>query len=288
MELLVSIQSIHDIPRYKELGMTGCILSCDYFATRQNHYFTKEEIVCAMQENKEVQFYTIVNRIFAQDELSQLEEFLVWCKEVEFAGIYYSDPAVYMLAKKYGMENILIYNQDTVLTNSLDIQGYLDLGIKRCVISREITLDEILTIMDRCEDKLELMVHGHMNLSYSKRRLLSCYFDEIGEVYSTDKMYTLEEETRKDKMYITQDEQGTHIFTGTRLQMVKELPVLLSLQAIRIDGVFMSSDEIADAIMYYAQILNGKDVNEVYDAFIAKDEELYTSGYLYQKTNIVK
>ena len=76
MELLTSIQSIRDIPRYKSLGMTGCILSCDYFATRQNHYFTKEEIVCAMQEHADVQFYTIVNRIFAQDELQQLEEFL--------------------------------------------------------------------------------------------------------------------------------------------------------------------------------------------------------------------
>ena len=36
--------------------------------------FTKDEIVCAMQENADVQIYTIVNRIFAQDELQQLEE----------------------------------------------------------------------------------------------------------------------------------------------------------------------------------------------------------------------
>ena len=288
MELLASVQNVQDIPRYKELGMTGCILSCDYFATRQNRYFTQEEIVDAMNAYKDVMFYTIINRIFAQDELLKLEEFLLWCKKMNFTGIYYSDPAVYMLAKKYDMEDCLIYNQDTVLTNSLDIQAYLDLGIQRCVISREITLDEILEIMNRCEAKLELMVHGHMNLSYSKRRLLSCYFDEIDKAYATDKVYTLEEETRKDKMFIMQDEQGTHIFTGTRLQMIKELVKLSSLQAIRIDGVFMSADEVADAIRYYHQVLMGKDANEVYDAFIANHTELYTSGYLYQKTNIVK
>ena len=281
MELIASVYSLNDIPRYQELGMTGCILSCDYFATRHGKYYTKEEIEQAVKENSGVQFYTNINRIFAQDEIELLDSHLAWCKEVGFAGIYYSDPAVYMVAKKMGIENILIYNQDTVLTNSLDIQGYLDLGIKRCVISREITLDEIKEIIRRCEDKLELLVHGHMNLSYSKRRLVSCYFDEIGADLDTNCMYTLEEETRKDKMFIVQDAQGTHIFTGTRLQMLSEVKDL-SLQAIRIETIFMSADEIAEAISAYSKVLNNQEVEGTFSG------ELYTSGYLYQKTNIVK
>ena len=279
MELITSVCSLHDIPQYKKLGMTGCILSCAYFATRHQVYFTKEEIALACALNPEVKFYTNINRIFAQDELEQLDAHMQWCKGMNFEGIYYSDPAVYMVAKKYGMQDRLIYNQDTVLTNSLDIQAYLDLGIKRCVISREITLDEIQEIIKRCDKKLELMVHGHMNLSYSKRQLVSCYFDEIEENYDTNCIYTLEEETRKDKMFIMQDEQGTHIFTGTRLQMVKELP-LLDIQAIRIDTIFMSAEEIATAIGWYHDVLNGKEV--------VLDDKAYTSGYLYQKTNIVK
>ena len=281
MELIASVYSLNDIPRYTELGMTGCILSCDYFATRHGKYYTKEEIEKAVKENTGIKFYTNINRIFAQDELELLKEHLTWCKEVGFAGIYYSDPAVYMVAKSLGIHDILIFNQDTVLTNSLDIQGYLDLGIKRCVISREITLDEIKGIISRCGPKLELMVHGHMNLSYSKRRLVSCYFDEIGADLDTNCMYTLEEETRKDKMFITQDDQGTHIFTGTRLQMLEEVKEL-NLQAIRIETIFMNAEEIAKAISAYNKVLNHEEVDTTFSG------ELYTSGYLYQKTNIVK
>ena len=61
--------------------------------------------------------------------------------------------------------------------------------------------------------------------------------------------------------------------------MVKELP-LLDIQAIRIDGIFMSAEEIARAIGWYSDVLNGKEV--------VLDDYAYTSGYLYQKTNIVK
>ena len=81
-------------------------------------------------------------------------------------------------------------------------------------------------------------------------------------------------------MFIVQDDQGTHIFTGTRLQMLSEVKDL-SLQAIRIETIFMSADEVAEAISAYSKVLNNEEV-------AAYSGDLYTSGYLYQKTNIVK
>lgn len=288
-QLIATVRDYHTISKAIELGMTGCILSCDFFATRQMGYFTKEEIAKAIVEYPELAIYTNINRIFVEDELLKLKEFLLWCSQHNLAGIYYSDPAVYMLAKELHIEDRLIYNQDTILTNHYDIQEYLQLGIQRCVISREITLEEIIAIIQNCGSHLELMIHGHTNLSYSKRRLLTNYFEEIKKDYPVDQIYLLEEESRNERMYIMQDEQGTHIFTGKCLQMVKELPLFMNqIDAVRIDGVFMSDEEVLDAIRFYASIINGQSTDEVYEAWIEPRKDQYHSGYLYTKTNISK
>lgn len=288
-QLIATLRNESMISKAVQKGMTGCILSCEYFATRQMHYFTREEITQVIENYPQLAVYTNINRIFVEDELPKLREFLVWCASQKLAGIYYSDPAVYMIAKELKIEQCLIYNQDTILTNRCDIQEYLSLGIQRCVISREITLDEIQQILKSCGTHLELMIHGHTNLSYSKRRLLSNYFEEIKQEYSVDEIYSLEEESRHERMYIMQDEQGTHIFTGKRLQMVKELPVLLNqLDAVRIDGFLMKDEEVLEAIEAYASIMNGTDAETVYNTWILPNREQYQSGYLYQKTNISK
>lgn len=287
-ELIVPISSNEQIKTLADIGARAMLFSCDFFATRQMAYFNKDEFIKNVNTCKELNLksYTVINRMFVESELNELKEYMVFLKDLAIDGIYYSDPAVYVIAVELNMLSMLIFNQDTILTNSCDISAYLNLGIKRCVISREITLDEISEITKHNQN-CELMIHGHMNLSYSKRMLAKAYFKEI-DVQSDSKVFTIIEEGREQKMYLYEDEQGTHIFTYECLQMVNELPMIMNdLKAVRIDGIFMNFQEILEATTNYVSIINGDDSSEVYDNWISNNED-YTSGYLYKKTNLVK
>ena len=287
-ELIVPISSNEQIKTLADAKATAMVFSCDFFATRQMAYFNKNEFIKNVNTCKELNLnsYTVINRMFVESELGELKEYMIFLRDLAISGIYYSDPAVYVIAVELDMVSMLIFNQDTILTNSCDISAYLNFGIKRCVISREITLEEISEIIKN-NHNCELMIHGHMNLSYSKRMLAKAYFEEIA-VQSDSKVFTIIEEGREQKMYLYEDEQGTHIFTYECLQMVNELPKIMNdLKAVRIDGIFMNFEEILEATTNYTSIINGGNSSEVYDSWISNNDN-YTSGYLYKKTNLVK
>ena len=289
-ELIAPLFRLDQIDELVQAKVSALTFSCDFFATKQERYFSQMEFESAVNSCHAlgIKAYTFVNRIFVEDELAKLDEYLKWLKKIGVDGIYYHDHAVYIIAKKYDLVPLLIFCHDTILTNSYDIKSYLDLGIKRCVISCDITLEEINEIV-ALNSNCELMIHGHINLADSKRELLSVYFDEINRENSTGP-YTIVEETREQKMYIYEDQQGTHIFTSECLQMVKELPLLVGkVGAVNINGLFVDYQNILVAARNYARIIEGEDADEIYQNWISKEEEdKYTSGYLYKKTNLVK
>ena len=289
LELIVPLFDVKQITELFNAGANALTFSCAFFATKENSYFTRDDFTHAVKCCHElgIKAYTFVNRIFVEEELEQLDEYMKWLKVVDIDGIYYCDHAVYIAAKKYDLISRLVFCQDTVLTNSSDIEAYLSSGIKRCVISCDITLEEIVEIVDINYD-CELMIHGHLNLADSKRKLLQAYSDEI-MVDNKAGIYTIIEESREQKMYIFEDGQGTHVFTSECLQMVKELPLLLNkIKAFRISGLFSSYEEVLVAVSNYAAIIKGIDATEIYEDWILQDEQKYTSGYLYRKTNLVK
>ena len=124
--------------------------------------------------------YVLVNRFFVEEELEALREHLQRLKDLDVDGIYYGDEGVYQEAKALGIENRLIYNPDTLITNHSDVQYYLDEGISMVTISKEITLDEICAIAKKVQGECEVIIHGRLNMMHSKRNLLSNYFSFLG------------------------------------------------------------------------------------------------------------
>ena len=57
--------------------------------------------------------YVLVNRIFVEEELERLRDFLKLLKELDVEGIYYGDEGVLYEAARLDMKDRLIYNPDT-------------------------------------------------------------------------------------------------------------------------------------------------------------------------------
>ncbi len=294
--IIVSIYQIEDIIKVKKAGATSIILGSDFFSVRSTSYFTGCELKKAIQIGKDndLQVYVLVNRFFIEEEITQLKFHLQMLKEVKVDGIYYTDMGVYQEAKNINIEGVLIYNPETILTNSYDLQVYLDLGIKMATISKEIPLEDMQKIGCKINGELEVIIHGRLNMMHSKRKLLSNYMQFIEEdkdLFNQTNLY-LKEENREEHMPIIEDEQGTHIFTGFSMCSFEEIDLLVNanIHNFKIECIFMNINEICQTIEDYRLILeNPVRGREYYQAYqLNYPTQMITKGFLYKKTGLLK
>lgn len=295
MEFIVTIEKIEDINLFCEAGATVLLFCDEFHGTRAPFKFKQEELIEAFRKTQELGLKVAVymNRIYTDKELDQAEEYMKFLKEHGVAFIYYNDPAVYILAESLGLVGHLVYEPDTLMTNSRDMQFVLDQGIHHAVLSTEITLDEMKEMCINVHGNTEAILFGYLNMSYSKRHLIQNYCDEIGaDNTCVNKMNcVLIESTREGKMPILEDEQGTHIFTDYILDAFDEFKVLkdTGLKSMRIDGIFLPRDLVVDACKAFVMIDLGMDSEVIRKKFEEKYSEYpFSKGYMYQKTNLVK
>lgn len=288
--------ALSDIEKLKMAKADSIVIGVPFFSARSAVTFQESELKEIKKECERcsMRMYVLVNRIFVEEELTELRRFLNVLKELQVDGIYYGDEAVLYEAKKLAMQNVLIYNPDTLITSAMDLQYYLDEGIQMATISKEITLQEMCEMARNIQGECEVVIHGRLNMMHSKRKLLTSYMDFLGkseEVVNNHHLYLMEE-TRDDHMPIVEDELGTHVFTGFTLASFEEICDLYDagVRHFRIDGIFHDIDYVCEALSLYHDILNHeKNGREVFKEYEKKYEEDHvTHGFYYTKTSKVK
>ncbi len=88
-----------------------------------------------------------------------------------------ADPGLMMLVREKWPEIDIHLSVQANTTNYAAVRFWQSIGVKRIILSRELSLDEIAEIRDACPDiELEVFVHGALCIAYSGRCLLSGYF----------------------------------------------------------------------------------------------------------------
>ncbi len=274
----------------EELSSSGAdifLIGNGLFGNRLAYSFSNLEIRNANNVikslNKEI--YIVMNMIVHNENIIELTKFLDFIKELEVDGIIFGDLAVYQLAKKIKLEDLLIYNPETLNTNYYDPIFWSKQGIKGLTISKEITLDDIKQISKEKHLEISLIGHGHLNMFHSRRPLIENYFKYTHneyEEYIENRNLKVVEEIRNESYPIFQDNQGTHIFRDKALESFQEVNTLSdSLDVFIIDGIFKNHEYLNKTIMYYKSLLNNqgnaKDISKLYEGD-------HDSGFLYKKT----
>ena len=125
--------------------------------------------------------------------------------------------------------------------NSETARVYADMGVKRIVLARELSLSQIRRIRDGLDDgvSLEAFVHGATCISYSGRCLLSAYMSgrsaNRGECNQACRMEFAP--VGGDAMEFVED-GGTYIFGGNDINMIEHLGELsdAGVEAFKIEG----------------------------------------------------
>ena len=89
-----------------------------------------------------------------------------------------ADPGLMMLVREHWPEMPIHLSVQANTVNYAAVRFWHSMGVERVILSRELSLDEIAEIRQRCPDvELEVFVHGALCIAYSGRCLLSGYFN---------------------------------------------------------------------------------------------------------------
>ena len=204
----------------------------------------KEGVALAHAQGARV--YLTCNTTPRNHEVSQLADFL---RQVAAAGVdalIVADPGVLMTAKQVIPQMELHASTQVGVTNYLSAQSLYQMGVKRVVLARELSLEEIAEIRANTPADLELeaFVHGAMCMSVSGRCLLSQYMagrdaNRGACAQPCRWSYRMEEERRPGEYYtIAQDEYGSYILNANDMCLIEHLDKLwkAGITSFKIEG----------------------------------------------------
>lgn len=288
MEVLVTLRNTKRIEKLRS--------ACDGFIVgglfSSGYNYSAEDIsrINKYCKDNNLKFYITIENFISEDDKVQLLSYMDYIKSLNVDGIYFHDLGVYDVANSYGLVSKLIYDGQTIICNSLDVAFYKSKGINGVVLSRELTLSELTEILRHNPLDCDVMVFGHPRLSYSKRKFLTNYFKEINANYDFFNKHTLSlvEEQREYRMPIVEDASGTKIYADYIFQMYKEIGSIKHyIRRAIVDSLFIDDETIACVARDYKRITS-ENASFLLDSLNMNFKNDYSTGYLYQKTNITK
>lgn len=222
--------------------------------------FTPQELPEAVRFAHEhgVRVYAAVNTMPRGDELAALPAHFELLDACGADGLILSDLGVFRAAERYAPHCERHISTQVSVANAACASAWYELGAKRVVLARELSLDEIRAIRQNTPKELELevFVHGAMCVSYSGRCLLSNYMtgrdSNRGRCAQPCRYrYALMEEKRPGEYFpVFEDEKGTYLLNSRDMCMIDHLDDLIgTVDCLKIEGRAKSS--------YYAAVVTG-------------------------------
>lgn len=139
--------------------------------------FTPEELAAMIDYGHRagVKVYLAMNSLVKEEEIDSLVELLALLEGLGPDALIIQDLGLAYLVRKYFPSLVLHASTLMAAHNSLAVRQFADMGFKRVVLAREMTLEEIRVAHESCPVELEAFVHGALCFSYSGLCLFSSY-----------------------------------------------------------------------------------------------------------------
>ena len=210
--------------------------------------------------------YLTLNIYAHNDDIKPLYEYLESIKHLPIDGILVSDPGIMMMIREVIPDAEIHLSTQANMTNAKTAEFWRNMGMKRLVLARELSLEEIKGIRKELPEDVELeaFIHGAMCISYSGRCLLSNFMTGRDSnrgacAHPCRYKYVLEEEKRPGEFYpIEEDERGTYIMNSKDLCMIEHIPELIEagISSAKIEGRMKSIYYIASVIHAYRKAID--------------------------------
>ncbi len=263
--------------------------------------FSREELKEAMEfaHGLGKKVYVTVNIFPHNRDLAALPDYLRYLQEIGADALLVADLGIFTMCREIVPDTELHISTQANNTNWATVRAWQALGAKRVVLAREMSLEEIREIRQKCDVDLEMFVHGAMCISYSGRCLLSNYFTgrdaNMGSCAQSCRWkYALVEETRPGKYFpIEEDERGTYIMNSKDMCLLPHIADVIGsgVESLKIEGRMKSVHYVASVVKAYRLAIDAYfDHLDDFHIDPAWTEELekvshrpYTTGFYYHQ-----
>ncbi len=272
LEVLSPAGDMERLEAALEFGADAVYLGGKMFGMRAaSPNFTAEELKTACDKAHSIgrRVYLTCNTLPRNNEMPLMEGFIREAQEAGVDALIANDIGVLSLIKKYAPDMEIHISTQAGIVNYVTAREFFNMGAKRVVLARELSLEEIAEIRAKTPKELEIeaFVHGAMCVSFSGRCLISQYLIDRdanrGECAQPCRWgYHLMEEKRPNEFYpVFEDERGTYILNAKDLCMIDFIDKLAEagVDSLKIEGRAKSS--------YYVSVVTNAYRNAV-DLFL--------------------
>ena len=255
VELLAPAGQINSGYAAFSYGADAVYLGLTRFSARaEAENFTPETLIGFVRYAHELKKKVLVavNTVFFENEKADLIETLQDIRRAGADGVIVQDLGTARLIKKYFPDLRLHASTQLAVHNREGVEALRDMGFKRVVLARELTLEEIKDICRVPGIEKEVFIHGALCYCYSGL----CLFSSIYAGRSANRgkcVYPCRESFRIEG-------QTKHIFSMKDMAQNENVLLLeqAGVNALKIEGRKKSPLYVAAVTDYYRSILDGE------------------------------
>ncbi|WP_406655862.1 DUF3656 domain-containing protein [Methanolobus sp. ZRKC2] len=235
-----------------------------------------------------VKVYVTLNTLIKDTEVEKATNLMQILDELGTDAIIVQDIGLLSLSRKLVPDLPVHASTQMTIHNTEGVRFLQDLGVKRVVLARETTLDEIRDIRQNTEIEIETFVHGALCICYSGQCLMSSIIGgRSGNrghcAQPCRKRYGLK---RQDEKVST---PGEFLLSPRDLNTSPILPELVEagISSFKIEGRMKRPEYVAGVVRIYRRLLD-RCMEDPSGYYVSKEESMqleqlfnrgFTSGY---------
>lgn len=250
--------------------------------------------------------YAAINGFPFNSQIKLLKDHIAKMRDTMVDAFIVAAPGVIKLCKEIAPNVPIHLSTQANVLNVLDAEVFYDMGVKRIVAARELSLKDAIEIKKAIPNlEIEIFIHGSMCFAFSGRCLISSL--QSGRVPNRgscandcrfDYEYYVRNPDNGVMMRLVEEEGiGTHIFNSKDLNLSQHIDEILesnAISALKIEGRTKSPYYAAISTRTYRMAIddfyNGKDRKDIYrDELNTLKNRGFTDGYIisrpYEKNN---
>lgn len=314
-ELLAPAGGFEQLRYALYFGADAVYLACDKFGLRQRaQNFSLEDMPRAVKMAHEAgaKVYVTLNAYLHDDDFADLPAYLQSLEAAGVDAVIVSDLGVLAAARQYVPTVDIHVSTQASVSNAAAARMWHELGAKRIVTAREMSLEEIAALKRELpEVELEVFVQGAMCMAISGRCLISDFltgrsanqghcvqpcrwsyrleedrgqgvFPQVSALQLAN--YVLEEPTRPGEYFpVEEDENGTYLMNSKDLNMLAHVDDLVAagVDSIKIEGRVKKAFYVATVVNAYRHVLDGEDPEQWESELDRISHRPYSTGFFY-------
>ncbi|MBQ6497378.1 MAG: U32 family peptidase [Bacilli bacterium] len=187
----------------------GIILPLENYAVESIISFSLAEIK-KITKNSDCEVFIKINKNLLNEDIDDLTNILKELDKLNITGIFFYDLAVLELKNELKLKTDLVWNQTHMVNNYRTCDYYFNHGVKYALLGKEITLDEIIEIINKSKITSIVEVVSKPSVAFSKRKLVTNYYKDLGKTVSND--IIVKEKITDSNYEFIEDNNGTSIF----------------------------------------------------------------------------